>query len=133
MSALRSLRQHGFRLEAADGQLIVTPRSALTDDLRALIRAQKRAILNELGVLETESIARQTKVEAELRARPDHRLAFDVADAGPKAAAGTPVSVVLAVRHGKHILPGELHLPRERWDMVMFLRTVADSGTGRPS
>jgi hypothetical protein len=42
------------------------------------------------------------------------------------------VSVVLAVRHGEHILSGEQQIPRERWDMAVFLRTV-DPGAHRPS
>jgi hypothetical protein len=133
MSALALLREHGLRLHVVGEQLVVAPRSALTDELRALIRAQKRSILNELeGTSETQREARQVKVEAELRAHPDLRLVFDVADAPLSAGVNEPVSVVVAVRHGEHILSGELHIPRERWDMSLFLSTV-DPGTGCPS
>jgi hypothetical protein len=133
MSALARLREHGLRLHIAGEQLIVAPRSALTDELRALIRTQKRSILDELaGAFETQRAARQTKVEAELRARPELHVAFDVANADLHTGPGEPVSVVLAVRHGEHILSGELHIPRERWDMALFLRTV-DSDSERPS
>ena len=133
MSAVARLREYGLRLQIAGEQLLVAPRSALTDELRALIRAQKRSILNELAdTSETQRAARQTKVEAELCARPDLLVCFDVADSPLQAGNGQPVSVVLAVRHGEHILSGELHIPRERWDMAVFLRMV-DPGTPRPS
>ena len=142
MSALARLRDHGLRLHAIGEQLVVEPRSALTEELRALIRAQKRTILTELsapdpavlsqGEIEQEREARQAKVEAELRARPDLRVAFDLSDVPLKGGVGNPVSVVLAVRHGEHILSGELHIPRERWRMALFLSTV-DADPGRPS
>jgi hypothetical protein len=57
---------------------------------------------------------------------------FDVTGAPLEAAPGDSVSVVLAVRHGEHILSGELHIPRERWDMTLLLRTL-EPGIGRPS
>jgi hypothetical protein len=40
--------------------------------------------------------------------------------------------VMLAVRHGEHILSGELRIPRQRWDMTLFLRTV-DPGQKEPA
>jgi TubC N-terminal docking domain len=133
MSALAQLREQGLQLQVLGEQLLVAPRSALTDELRALIRAQKRSILSELaGTLEHRRTARQAKVEAELRACPQLRVAFDVVSVPLDAAPSTPVSIVVAVRHGAHILSGELHVPRERWDTVVFLRTV-DAGSARPS
>jgi hypothetical protein len=56
-----------------------------------------------------------------LRAHPERKRAFDVADAPLKAGPGAPVSVVVAVRHGEQILSGELHIPRERWDLAAFI------------
>ena len=71
MTALARLRERGLRLHMTGEQLIVAPSSALTDELRALIRAQKRSILDELaGVREAQRAARQTKVEAQLRTHP---------------------------------------------------------------
>jgi hypothetical protein len=114
-------------------QLIVAPSSALTDELRALIRAQKRSILDELaGVREAQRAARQTKVEAQLRTHPELRVAFDCENVLLQVCSGEPVSVVLAIRHGEHILSGELHIPCERWDTEVFLRTI-DPGTRLPS
>ena len=34
--------------------------------------------------------------------------------------------------HGAHILTGELRIPKQRWDMALFLRTV-DPGQENPS
>jgi hypothetical protein len=130
MSALAQLREHGLQLQVLGEQLLVAPRSALTDELRALIRAQKRGILSELaGASETQRAARQTKVEAKLHTHPELHVAFDVANADLHTGPGEPVSVVLAVRHGEHILSGELHIPGELWDMALFLSMV-DPGTG---
>jgi len=64
---------------------------------------------------------RQAKVERELRAHPERKRAFDVADAPIKAYPGEPVSVVQALRHGQQILSGELRIPRERWDLAAFV------------
>ncbi len=133
LSALTHLREHGLRLHIAGEQLIVSPRSALTDDLRALIRSQKQGILKELaGGLDAERTARQTKVEGELRTHPELRMAFDVVGAALRADARKSVSVVLALRHGDHILSGELLIPGERWDMRLFLSTI-DRGSDRAS
>lgn len=133
MSVLARLRDHGLRVHLDAGQLLVAPRSALTDELRALIRSQKGSILNELAdALDTQRAKRQAKVEADLQANPDLRVAFDVADVPLNPGSGRMLSVVLATRHHEHILSGELHIPRERWDMSLFLRTV-DRGSERPS
>lgn len=75
---------------------------------------------------------RRAKVEKQLLSHPELRRAFDVADAPLKSGLGDPISVVLAVRHGEQILSGELHIPRERWDMALFLRTV-DNPSEQPS
>jgi hypothetical protein len=133
MSALARLRDHGLRLQIAGEQLVVAPRSALTDDLRALIRSQKQRILSELaGTSDAERAARETKVAAELRTHPEMRVAFDVANVPLQTGAGEPVSVVLAVRHGEEILSGEIHIPRDRWDARAFV-VVVESGSGKPS
>jgi len=63
-------------------------------------------------------------VERDLQAHPEHRYAFDVTDAPLKATTGERVSVVLAVRHGDHILSGEILIARERFQLALFLQTV---------
>jgi len=71
---------------------------------------------------------RLAKVERELQGHPGHRVAFDVVDVPLAGSAeGESVSVVLAVRHGDHILSGELRVPRERWDMAAFVAVVDPS------
>jgi hypothetical protein len=102
---------------------LVEPRTLLTDELRAVIRAEKPLILRELGA-ERMLEARRARVERQLVAHPEQRRAFDVADVPLTAGPGEPVSVVLAVRHGEQILSGELHIPRERWDPALFLHTI---------
>jgi hypothetical protein len=48
MSAVAQLRSAGLTLTASGSTLLVEPRSGLTDELRALIRANKSAILEAL-------------------------------------------------------------------------------------
>jgi hypothetical protein len=133
MALLAQLRNEGLTLRAVGEQLLVEPRSALSDSLRSTIRANKTAIVRELKDEVAYALeARQEKLESQLRAHPELRRAFDVEGAPIRAGPGPPVSAVLAVRHGDHILSGELLIPRERWDMTLFLRIV-DSGQGQPS
>jgi hypothetical protein len=70
---------------------------------------------------------RRARVASRLRANPGMRVAFDVDDAPLEVDPGAPVSVVLAVRHGEQILSGEVHVPRERWDPVLFLMTLEET------
>jgi len=47
---LAELRARGLKLTADGSRLIIAPRSLLTDELRAIIRSHKLAILHELAV-----------------------------------------------------------------------------------
>jgi TubC N-terminal docking domain len=49
MALLTELRSAGLRLSSRGDQLLVEPKSALTEDLRALIRGNKAVILRELA------------------------------------------------------------------------------------
>ena len=49
MAHLAELRARGLMLRAAGDQLLVEPRTLLTGELRAVIRAEKPSILRELG------------------------------------------------------------------------------------
>jgi len=64
---------------------------------------------------------RQSKVEAELRTHPELRVAFDVIDSPIHGESGNSVRLILAIRHGELILSGELHVPREQWDLAALL------------
>ena len=68
--------------------------------------------------------ARRARVEQQLLAHPELRRAFDVTDPTIEAGPGNPISVVLAVRHGDQILSGQLHIPRARWSLRLFLASV---------
>ena len=62
------------------------------------------------------------------RAHPKLQVAFDIGGV-PLIPSATPeiqrpVSVVLAVRHGEHILSGELYIRRERFDIALFLQAM---------
>lgn len=48
MLLLAQLRERGLRITAQSDALLVEPRSVLTDELRAMIRANKRQLLREL-------------------------------------------------------------------------------------
>jgi hypothetical protein len=47
-AALNTLRTAGITISVDGGNLVVRPRSAITDDLRALIRANKGGLMTEL-------------------------------------------------------------------------------------
>jgi hypothetical protein len=131
---IRQLTDAGIRLSPNGERLRVEGKpGTVTPELRALIVNRKADLLAELGhARDAARATRQAKVEAELRAHLEMQLAFDVTETPLKAGPGEPVSVVLAVRHGEHILSGELHVPRERWATAVFLRTV-DPGSQRLS
>lgn len=129
MSAvLACLQGAGLQLRSSGEQVIVTPRSALTDELREFIRDNKPAILDELTALER----RRARVERELVEHPGQRAAIDAADSPLRPEAGKPVSVVVAIRTTAGIVSGELSVPRERFDAVLFFRTLQDTSE-RPS
>jgi TubC N-terminal docking domain len=123
---IRQLVSAGIRLTPNGERLRIEAKpGAVTDELRTLITNRKVDLLAELDRARRGTYeARRATVETALRSRPELRVAFDVADAPMRAESGAPVSVMLAVRHGEHILTGELHIPRQRWDMTLFVRTV---------
>jgi tubulysin polyketide synthase-like protein len=47
---LDTLKAHGVRLTRDGGDLIATPKAALTDELRAMIRANKPELLEALAI-----------------------------------------------------------------------------------
>lgn len=131
---IRELAGAGIRLTPNGERLRVEAKpGAVNAEMRTLIANRKADLLAELDRARHRTREeRRACVEAELRVRPEKRVAFDVIDAPTKAEAGAPVSVVLAVRHGEHILTGELRIPRQRWDLALFLLTVGPSQE-RPS
>src|SRR5690242_18405735 len=98
MGAVARLREAGLKLTARGDTLLVEPRGALTDDLRALIRANKSAILEALSAEAVALESRRRQVEQRLRSHPELMRAFDITGAPLAPEPGPPVSVVLAVR-----------------------------------
>lgn len=123
---IRELAGVGIRLIPNGERLRVEAKAgAVTAEMRTLIANRKADLLAELDRARHRSRElRQTLVEAELLAQPEKRVAFDVIDAPLTAEPGKPISVMLAVRHGEHVLTGELRIPRQRWDLALFLLTV---------
>lgn len=81
MGLLTQLRSAGLRLRAQGDQLLVEPKTALTDELRAMIRANKVTILGELlgggsAFSPAQEQARQTVLER-LAAHPEVQRAID--------------------------------------------------------
>ena len=126
MALLAELRARGLRVTVDGDKVIVAPRSGLTDELRALIRANKPVILREVAA-ETRPALEMRGALAARRLLDDGKLrvTFDVVDAPLRSEkSGPPVSVVLAVRTPQGIVFGELHIPRERWDVVLFAQIL---------
>jgi hypothetical protein len=65
---------------------------------------------------------RTRKVEEHLHSHPELQQTFDVEGAPLKPEPGMPVSVVLAVRHGNQITSSEILIPRDCFDMALFLQ-----------
>jgi len=70
---------------------------------------------------------RRRCLERELVAHPEQRVAVHVANAPLRVGPGEPVSVVIAVRCAAGIVSAELHIPRERFDPHLFLRSLAET------
>jgi hypothetical protein len=125
---LAQLRDQGLEVRAVGaGQLFVGPRSALTEPLRETIRERKADLLRELDLE-----ARHDRVVQYLRQHPEYRRTFDAQNVPVKAEPGDPVSVVLGVRYGEDIITATMHIPRNSWDMHVFLACVDPPAAGSP-
>jgi len=119
MTALLRLRAAGLKLTAHGDTILVEPRSGLTDELRALIRANKQALLNELRAAAREPrIAQATR---QLTEAPARRAAYI---AGEETDGVVPVTVVIQTPDG--LVTGDLAIPKERWDPWLFLKFLEE-------
>lgn len=116
---LADLQHRGLRIRAAGEALIVEPRSALTDELRAAIRANKPAILRELADGGFE--ARRRRVLAMLADSPSSIRYAWLADPNTQA---DYVSVALAIRD---VGSCELRILKERYDPVRMMEIIEAS------
>ena len=152
MSLLAQLRAHGLRLSTAGETLRVEPGSALTDQLRALIRTNKPAILEELVAesrkeklpvgpeacvalaagwrgeweprdpIERARETRRQRAIGMLRDVQTHRFAVVAGEL-----VGSVIPVMVAIRTVDHgIVTGELAVPADRWDPALFLKFLRE-------
>ena len=140
---LEQLTARGIRLRRDGEYLVVVPKAALTDQLRALIKEHKPELLAALAtdalpepatedmngatcpapvpLLNPASEARLKKVVERLTERPDLYRAVVADDSGLDG-----VIVTVAVRG---VGAYELLIPREKWDPWLFLEIVERSGS----
>lgn len=82
---LHDLRAAGFSLVAADGKLLVTPASALTDEMRVALRAFKSELLALVGRADQANHLRAVAT----------RSCADCAHVLPRATCGEPLAAAL--------------------------------------
>src|SRR5450759_2760366 len=112
---LTQLRCFGLTIEADGGALRVSPRFALTDQTRALIREHKAELLDVLSAPDPATERRRAKVLAMFAADPRLRLAIvvDNPDADPV--------VVMVARRG---YTGEIEIPHAYYNPVTLLELL---------
>jgi hypothetical protein len=121
---LARLSALGVRLWREGDSLVAEPRSALTDDLRALIRAHKAELLEALAgdaLPDPAAEARRQRVLAMLAERPGARYAVVTHDPG----APEPVILTLAIRG---VATCEMLIPRDRYDPFLLLDLIERHG-----
>lgn len=122
---LSLLAAHGLTVRPrSDGNLEVWPRSALTDELRALIKAHKAELLEALAgdaLPDPAAEARRQRVLAMLAERPGARYAVLTHDPG----APDHVILTLAIRG---VATCEMSIPRDRYDPFLLLDLIERHG-----
>jgi len=115
---LERLTLAGVRLSVlGPDQLAAEPRAALTDELRALIRTNKSALLAALARLEPGRGIRQQRALTKLADSPDlKRVAIFDIEANP-----TAVICTLAIRD---VGTCELTIPRDKYDPWLLLHAL---------
>jgi hypothetical protein len=130
---LHRLRERGVHLRAQGETLVAAPRNALTDELRALIRNHKQTLLDALA---SEPAELQKRAREERRQRAiqvlQETLTRSAFIAGAPTAAGVPVMVAVRSTEGAFI-SGEVLVPRDKWDPVLFLGFLQEMDQRRPS
>jgi hypothetical protein len=116
----------GVRLTREGDAIRAMPRSALTDEARALIREHKAELLETLSsdddaLPDAAAEARRQRVLARLAERPGIRYAvLTDTEADPEA-----VILALAIRG---IATCELRIPREKYDPFLLLELIERHG-----
>jgi hypothetical protein len=129
---LERLHRDGLQVRTDGERVLLSPREKVTAQVVEVVRQHKPALLEALAAPtrpapHPELERRRALIERDLAEHPDKRVAFDVADAPLRPEPGEPVSVVLAFRTPVGIVSGELHVPRERFEPVLFIRTLEET------
>ena len=123
MGLLPELRSAGLRLTARGDQLLVEPKTALTDELRRVIKARKADLLRELAaespahpaavapVTAAQELARQGVLD-DLRDLPHVQRALRYRQEG---------DVVILTVGIRGVGTCELSVPAEKFDLAMLL------------
>jgi hypothetical protein len=124
VDVLSRLSGAGIRLSVERDRLRAEPRSALTDEARALIHAHKAellALLASRAIPEAQAEARRLRVLAVLAEQPSLRYALLTDNkADPDA-----VILAFAIRG---IGTCELNIPRQKYDPLLLLTLIERNG-----
>jgi hypothetical protein len=145
---LRRAKAAGVRLYVDAGRIVATPKSAITDELRALIRAHKPALLEVLAhdvpgadapVADVAQFAegggdgypayesRRQRVAAMLEARPEARYALVVDESDPTYPGCVVLGVGIRSQDGT-IRTCDLIVPQERHDGFAIIDLIDRHG-----
>jgi hypothetical protein len=107
----------GVKLTADGENLLAEPRAALTDELRALIRAHKAEILDSLATVQRGREERHRRVEELLVAEPDRqRVAIFNLNQNP--------AYILCTVGIRGVGSCELRIPRSKYDPWAILQAL---------
>jgi hypothetical protein len=138
MSPLALLREYGLQFSVtgdAGDVLRVEPRTALTDELRELIRTNKAAILRELAEQAAtgsrpSDLKRQERIDRAIRMLQEAASGRAAFIAGQEEGGIVPITIVIRSKH--ELVAGELAIPQDRWDPALFLRFLQDQDATEP-
>jgi len=122
MTTTARLRAAGLTISVRGDTLLVEPSSAITEELRAFIRSNKPALLQELRAAQTARQCRLDQAIRQLSEVPTRRAAYI---AGDETDGVIPVTAVLRTPDG--MITGDLAIPEERWDSWLFLESLEEA------
>jgi hypothetical protein len=125
---LAHLSAIGVRLSREGDSLIAEPRSALTDDARAMIRAHKAELLQALAgkddaLPDAAAEARRQKVLAMFAERPGIRHALVTDDADPQYHGFVVLGIGIRHEDGA-IQTADVIVRQERYDPFLLLELI---------
>jgi hypothetical protein len=125
---LARLAAVGVRLRREADRIIATPKDAITDEARALIRAHKAELLDALDALaDPAAEARRQRVRAMLAERPGIKYALIPEDQVDPEAVILALAIRRAMQDGSTVTC-ELRIPREKYDPFLLLDLIERHG-----